>query len=112
MGWTSGEIEERADELADWFENEFPERAREVPVAELLLERAARARAQCEQAVADAVRSALAAGMPWSRVGAILGIDALDARRTYGPGIAGESIGIPAELEVSAEDDSGLAIDL
>ncbi len=112
MGWTSEEIEERADELADWFENDFPERAREVPVAELLLERAARARAQCEQAVADAVHAALDAGVPWSRVGAILGIDALDASRTYGLGIAEDSVGVPAGLGVSRDDNSGVALDL
>ena len=111
MGWTSEEIEERADELADRFENDFPERVREVPVAELMLERAARARAQCEQAVADAVRSALAAGMPWSRVGSILGIDALDARRTYGFGTERESMDSSAGSAVSEDNISGLVVD-
>ena len=82
------EILSQADELAVWFENLDPSEVEEVPVAEYLLERAARTRALCEREIADAVKSARVDGATWHRIGEILGLDEGDARETYGSGEA------------------------
>ena len=79
------EIHSQADELAVWFEGFDPSEAHEVPVAEHLLKRAARARTLCEREVAQAVGEARAGGATWRRIGEILGMDERDARETYGP---------------------------
>ncbi|WP_419839599.1 hypothetical protein [Candidatus Poriferisodalis sp.] len=80
------EIHSRADELAVWFEGFDPSEAHEVPVAEYLLERAARAQTLCEREVALAVGEARAGGATWCRIGEILGVGERHARETYGSG--------------------------
>lgn len=82
------EILSQADELAAWFEGVDPSELEEVPVAEYLLERAARARMLCEREVAQAVGEARASGASWRRIGEILGSDEREARETYGSGEA------------------------
>ncbi|MCY4516372.1 MAG: hypothetical protein OXB99_03940 [Acidimicrobiaceae bacterium] len=79
------EIRSQADELAGWFEDFDPSEAHEVPVAEYLLERAARTRTLCEREVAQAVGEARVGGATWCRIGEILGLDERTARETYGP---------------------------
>ncbi len=77
------EILEHADEIAQVFEDFDPSQATEVPVEEYLLQRAARARAASEQQVIDAVTRARAAGIPWRRIGALLGTSAQAAQKRY-----------------------------
>ena len=78
------EILDHAEELADFFEHEFdPSSATEVPVAELALRRATLARARAEQDLAEAVAAARASGLPWERIGALLGTSAQAAHQRY-----------------------------
>lgn len=78
------EIVADADEIAAWFENLDPSQVEEGPVSEYLLQRAVRARAQCEREIESAVRNARADGATWCRIGEILGLDEQEARETYG----------------------------
>jgi hypothetical protein len=79
------EILDHADELADRLERYEPSAGDERPVEEYLLERAAVARAQGERQVLDAVTSARAKGIPWQRIGELLGTSAQAAQQRYGP---------------------------
>ncbi len=78
------EILDHADELAQKFEEYEPTAGDEQPVAEYLLKRAALARARSERQVLDAVEAARAEGVPWSRIGALLGTSAQGAQQRYG----------------------------
>lgn len=79
------EILDHADELADRLERYEPSVGDERSVEEYLLERAAVARAQGERQVLDAVTSARAKGIPWQRIGELLGTSAQAAQQRYGP---------------------------
>lgn len=79
------EILDHADELARQFEVYEPAEGDERPVEEYLLRRAAVARARSEQQVLDAVTAARAAGIPWARIGKVLGTSAQAAQQRYGP---------------------------
>lgn len=81
------EILDHADELADRLERYEPSAGDERPVEEYLLERAAVARAQGERQVLDAVTSARAKGIPWQRIGELLGTSAQAAQQRYGPAV-------------------------
>jgi len=70
------EILDQADDLARRFEDYEPSEGDEVPVEEYLLRRAALARARSEREVVDAVAAARSAGIPWSKIGEILGTSA------------------------------------
>ena len=78
------EILDHAEELAKRFEDYDPGAARERPIEEYLLERAALARARGEQQVVDAVIAARSAGASWQKIGAILGTSAQAAQQRYG----------------------------
>ena len=73
-----------ADELAKRFEDFDPDHAKEIPVAEYVLQRAVVARARSEQQLLDAVVTARVAGLPWQKIGAILGTSAQAAQQRYG----------------------------
>ncbi|MBN2114202.1 MAG: hypothetical protein JW785_08770 [Acidimicrobiia bacterium] len=79
------EILDHADRLAHRFETYEPARSDERPVEEYLLQRAAVARARSERQVLDAVSAARAAGIPWARIGKLLGTSAQAAQQRYGP---------------------------
>jgi len=79
------EILDHADQLAHGFETYEPARSDERPVEEYLLQRAAVARAHSERQVLDAVSAARAAGIPWARIGKLLGTSAQAAQQRYGP---------------------------
>ena len=81
---SEAEILAEADEIAAWFENLDPSQVEQGPVSEYLLERAVRARAQCEREIASAVSKARSDGATWCRIGEILGLDEQEARETYG----------------------------
>ncbi len=57
---------------------------RRAPVDEYLLERAALARARGERQIVDAVTAARAKGIPWQRIGELLGTSAQAAQQRYG----------------------------
>ncbi len=78
------EILDHADELAAKFENYEPSPDDERSVEELLLQRAALARARSERQIVDAVVTARAAGISWSRIGGLLGTSAQAAQQRYG----------------------------
>jgi hypothetical protein len=78
------EILDHADELAKRFEEFEPASAEELPVEEVLLKRAAVARARSERQVLDAVVAARARGMTWEAIGAVLGTSAQAAQQRYG----------------------------
>jgi hypothetical protein len=78
------EILDHAEELAKQFEDYEPNDGDERPVAEYLLQRAVIERARGERHLADAVESARTAGLPWSRIGAMLGTSAQAAQQRYG----------------------------
>lgn len=78
------EILDHADELAHRFEDYEPSEGDERSVEEYLLQRAALARAHSERQILDAVASARAAGVPWSRIGELLGTSAQAAQQRYG----------------------------
>lgn len=79
------EILDHADQLVQRFEAYEPAQGDERPVEEYLLQRAAVARARSERQVLDAVASARAAGIPWARIGELLGTSAQAAQQRYGP---------------------------
>lgn len=78
------EILDHADELAQRFEDYDPEPDDERPVEEYLLERAALARARGERQIVDAVTAARTKGVPWQRIGELLGTSAQAAQQRYG----------------------------
>lgn len=77
------DILDQADELAKRFEDNEPGEGDQVPVEEYLLRRAALTRARIEREVVDAVRAARSAGIPWSKIGDILGTSAQAAQQRY-----------------------------
>jgi hypothetical protein len=79
------EILDHADQLAQRFEDYEPAGGDERSVEEYLLQRAALARARSERQVLDAVAAARAAGIPWAKVGELLGTSAQAAQQRYGP---------------------------
>jgi len=78
------EILDHADELAKRFEDYEPGEGDQVPVEEYLLRRAALARARSEREVVDAVIAARSSGIPWNKIGEILGTSAQAAQQRYG----------------------------
>ena len=78
------EILDHADELAQRFEDYEPSDGDERPVEEYLLQRAALARARSERQIVDAVAAARTAGIPWARIGDLLGTSAQAAQQRYG----------------------------
>jgi len=78
------EILDHADELAKRFEDYEPDEGDERPVEEYLLERAVLARAHSERQILDAVAAARAAGIPWAKIGELLGTSAQAAQQRYG----------------------------
>ncbi len=77
------EILDHADELATQFENYEPAPEDEQPVEEYLLRRAVLARARSERQIIEAVDAARAAGIPWNRIGKLLGTSAQAAHQRY-----------------------------
>jgi hypothetical protein len=75
---------DHADELAQRFEDYEPTEGDERPVEEYLLQRAALARARSERQILDAVTTARIAGIPWSKIGELLGASAQAAQPRYG----------------------------
>ena len=78
------EILDHADELAQRFEAYEPTDGDERPVEEYLLERAAVERPRGERQIIDAVVAARAAGIPWIKIGNLLGTSAQAAQQRYG----------------------------
>ncbi len=78
------EILDHADELAQRFENYEPAEGDERPAEEYLLQRAAVARARSERQILEAVAAARTAGIPWSKIGELLGTSAQAAQQRYG----------------------------
>lgn len=78
------EILDHADELAQRFEDYEPAEGDERPVEEYLLQRAAVARARSERQILEAVAAARTAGIPWSKIGELLGTSAQAAQQRYG----------------------------
>lgn len=79
------DILDHADELARRFEEYEPVEANEVPVEEYLLRRAVLNRARGERQVVEAVVAARSAGVPWTKIGEILGTSAQAAQQRYRP---------------------------
>lgn len=75
---------DHADELAKRFEDYEPGEGDLVPVEEYLLQRAAFVRARSEREIVDAVVVARIAGIPWNKIGEILGTSAQAAQQRYG----------------------------
>ncbi|CAN5370737.1 MAG: hypothetical protein ACR2JP_11725 [Acidimicrobiia bacterium] len=78
------EILDHADELARRFEDYEPTEGDERAVEEYLLERAAIARARSERQIVEAVAAARTSGIPWIRIGELLGTSAQAAQQRYG----------------------------
>ena len=78
------EILDHADHLAQQFEDYEPAPGDERPVEEYLLQRAALARARSERQIIDAVTAARSAGIPWSKIGELLGTSPQAAQQRYG----------------------------
>lgn len=78
------EILDHSDQLAQRFENYDPAPGDERPVEEYLLERAALARARSEREIVDAIKAARSKGVPWQRIGELLGTSAQAAQQRYG----------------------------
>ena len=78
------EILDHADDLAKRFEDYEPAEGDERPVEEYFLQRAAAARARSERQVLEAVIAARSAGIPWARIGEVLGTSAQAAQQRYG----------------------------
>ena len=78
------EILDHADELARRFEDYDPSDNDERPVAEYVLQRAVVERARSERQIGLAVEAARAKGLPWSRIGALVGTSAQGAQQRYG----------------------------
>lgn len=79
------EIEQRAEELADWFEAWEPTEAdfqREVPSV-MAIKLAAWRRDCAERELAEAVRSARKANMSWRELGEAIGTSGEAARQRY-----------------------------
>ena len=85
-------ILDHADELAARFENYEPEPGDERPVEELLLERAALARARSDRQIVDAITTARAKHLSWQRIGELL------ARQPRRRSIATATSSLPAEI--------------
>jgi len=77
------DILDQAEGLAERFEDYEPGDGDQGPVEEYLLRRAAMARARSEREVVDAVTAARSAGVPWSKIGEILGTSAQAAQQRY-----------------------------
>ena len=73
-----------ADEMTARFEAYEPADGDERPVEEYLLDRAVLDRAHGERRIAEAVASARAKGIPWKRIGEILGTSTQAAQQRYG----------------------------
>ena len=84
MPRTIQEILDHADELAKKFEDSDPADGIERPVSELLLRRAALARVRAERQIVEAVEAARADGVPWAKIGGLLGTSAQAAQQRYG----------------------------
>ncbi len=82
------DILDHADQLAERFENYDPAPGDERPVEEYLLQRAALARARSERDIVDAITAARSKGVPWQRIGELLGTSAQAAQQRYGNVIA------------------------
>jgi hypothetical protein len=78
------DILDHADELTRRFEGFDPEMAKERPVEDYLLQRAAVARARSEREIVEAVSAARAKGLSWRRIGEILGTSPQAAQQRYG----------------------------
>lgn len=78
------DILDHADQLAKRFENYDPDAGDERSVEEYLLERAALARARSERDIVDAIAAARSKGVPWQRIGELLGTSAQAAQQRYG----------------------------
>jgi len=78
------EILDHADDLAKRFEDYEPGDGDERSVEEYLLQRAAVARARSERQILDAVSAARTAGIPWGKIGELLGTSAQAAQQRYG----------------------------
>jgi len=78
------EILDHAEQLAQQFEDYEPAPGDERPVEEYLLQRAALARAHSERQIIDAVAAARSAGIPWSKIGELLGTSPQAAQQRYG----------------------------
>lgn len=78
------EILDHAEEIARRFEDYQPTEGDERPVEEYLLHRAAMARALSERQIVEAVIAARHAGIPWARIGELLGTSAQAAQQPYG----------------------------
>lgn len=81
------EILDHADELAKRFEDYEPAEGDERPIEEYLLERAVLERAHSERQILDAVVAARAAGIPWVKIGDLLGTSAQAAQQRYGAAV-------------------------
>jgi len=78
------DILDHADQLAERFENYDPDAGDERSVEEYLLQRAALARARSERDIVDAITAARSKGVPWQRIGELLGTSAQAAQQRYG----------------------------
>lgn len=78
------DILDHANQLAERFENYDPAPGDERPVEEYLLQRAALARARSERDIVDAITAARSKGVPWQRIGELLGTSAQAAQQRYG----------------------------
>lgn len=78
------EILDHADELARRFEESDPSECDERSVEEYLLLRAALARARSERQILEAVVAARRAGIPWAKIGELLGTSAQARQQRYG----------------------------
>jgi len=78
------DILDHADQLAERFENYDPDAGDERSVEEYLLQRAALARARSERDIVDAIAAARSKGVPWQRIGELLGTSAQAAQQRYG----------------------------
>lgn len=78
------EVLDHAEELAARFEAYEPGPDDERPAKEYLIERAALARARGEHQIIEAVTAARAKGVPWQRIGELLGTSAQAAQQRYG----------------------------
>lgn len=78
------DILDHADEMARQLEAYDPTEEDRRPVEEYLLQRAAVARARGERQILEAVVAARAAGVPWGRIGRLLGTSAQAAQQRYG----------------------------
>lgn len=79
------DIIDHAEELARRFEDYEPAAGDELPVEEYRLGGAVLSRARSEQQIVDAVVGARSAGVPWTKIGEILGTSAQAAQQRYGP---------------------------